>query len=313
MALLAVLFYSFGLGAKTMTDNDIKKYDYKVSIDLKECGMEFYINDVRLVSNGKRHSFNTTFGIGSFLKRKENKFELVLFSLNNDAIKFSDDTNCNFDFLARNRFEEKDLNSVFLINYRPKEDVKYNIEKALNYISSNVNWMEILKEPKIKLNEGKYKYYSVTGEFNIIQDFPEWKWVTSYQFDDKLEYFKDLPHEQQVKLKESYEELWNAVNRQDNNKIKSLFSEMLEESSAADGGSIDSYYESLGISMLFDKEQYELQPIRISDDTRVSKYLDNRVISLFKSPIAFKNLESGQFVAIKPKLRFDGEKFVISR
>lgn len=311
--ILFLIFISFNTGATKMTDREFKKYDYKIDINLKECGMEFYINDVELTYNSDMKNFDTTFGISSFLKRN-NKLEIIFFSLNETSLKFPDDSNCNFTFLARNRFDNDKMESVGSINYSPNSDVSYNVKDALSFKNLNSNWVDIINNPKMELiDNDSNKFYRATQDFSIINDFPEWKWVTSFQFDSQLEYFNELPYEQQIKLKEAYSNLWSAMNEQDDTKLKVLFGEMLEESSAADGGSVDSYYRSLGLSRLFDKEEYQLQPLNISATSEISKYLDNRVISVFDSPVYFKHLESGQSVGVNPKLRFDGDKFIITR
>ncbi|MGC5904015.1 hypothetical protein VU602_07860 [Providencia stuartii] len=311
--LLMLIFISSNVAATKMHDNELKKYDYKIGIDLNQCGMELYVNDVMLIYNSDMNKFNTTFGIGSFLKEKNNKIRIVLLSLNKNSEIFTTGTECNFEFLARDRFESDKLNHISLISYRPNEDIDFNIKKASHYKNSNINWGELADDLKVEFVDKNNKYYRMTQQFNIREDFPAWKWTTSYQFNDNIKFFNDLPLEQQAKLKEIYTEIWDAFNRQDEKKIKLLFNEMLEESSSADGGSVESYYNSLGFSMLFDKEQYQLKPLNISSNSKISKYLDNRVISVFKSPIAFKDLESGQSIGINPKLRFDGEKFIISR
>lgn len=35
-------------------------------------------------------------------------------------------------------------------------------------------------------------YYRMTQQFNIREDFPAWKWTTSYQFNDNIEFVNDL-------------------------------------------------------------------------------------------------------------------------
>ncbi|WP_140186925.1 hypothetical protein [Providencia stuartii] len=311
--ILFLIFISFNAGASKIIDKEFKKYDYKIGINLKECGMEFYINDVELIYNSDMKTFDTTFGIGSFLK-KNNKLTIVFFSLNETSLHFSDDTNCSFNFLVRNRFNSNKMGSVGFVNYNPTNDISYNMKQALSFKNLNVEWIELQKSPTLDLiNNDNNKFYMVDQDFKVISDFPEWKWVNSFQFDNNIKYFNELPHEQQVKLKEVYSNLWSAMNEQDDTKLKELYAEMLEESSAADGGSVDSYYNSLGFSRLFDKEEFELQPLKISATSKISKYLDNRVISVFSSPVYFKHLESGQSVGVNPKLRFDGDKFIITR
>lgn len=311
--ILFLIVISFNLGATENMEQRLKKYDYKIGINLKECGMELYVNDVELIYNSDMKNFDTTFGIGSFLKQKNNKLEVVLYSLNDNPIKFENVSECNFNFLARNRFTEMDLNSIALFNYHAERNLKNDISNWIYSKNESLDWIELLDNPKMKLIDDNGKYYEASQNFNTKSDFPEWAWVSSFQFNNSLKYFNELPQEQQAKLREAYAQLWNAMNAQDDTKIKALFAEMLEESSAADGGSIDSYYKSLGFSRLFDKEDYQLQPLNISATSKISKYLDNRVISVFKSPITFKDLESGQIVGVNPKFRFDGEKFIIAR
>lgn len=69
--LLMLIFISSNVSATKMHDNELKKYDYKIGIDLNQCGMELYVNDVMLIYNSDMNKFNTTFGIGSFLKEKK--------------------------------------------------------------------------------------------------------------------------------------------------------------------------------------------------------------------------------------------------
>ncbi|WP_336193761.1 hypothetical protein [Providencia stuartii] len=311
--ILFLIFISFNAGASKIIDKEFKKYDYKIGINLKECGMEFYINGVELIYNSDMRNFDTTFGISSFLK-KDNDLKIIFFSLNKTSLEFPVDANCNFMFLARNRFDNDKMEDAGFVNYNPNGNVSYNVNDALSFENLNSNWIDIINNPRVELiDNDRNKFYRATQKFKIISDFPEWEWVNSFQFDNNIKYFNELPHEQQVKLKEVYSNLWSAMNEQDDTKLKELYAEMLEESSAADGGSVDSYYNSLGFSRLFDKEEFELQPLKISATSKISKYLDNRVISVFSSPVYFKHLESGQSVGVNPKLRFDGDKFIITR
>ncbi|MDC9623494.1 hypothetical protein PSI22_18085, partial [Xenorhabdus sp. XENO-7] len=194
----------------------------------------------------------------------------------------------------------------------PNDNINHNKSPtSLEIKTENEIWGKILGRGQIHHDNERY-YYKYTQHFNIINDYPVWNWVNSAPFSKEKKTIASLPQKYQILLESAYREFWALLNSKDLSTLKKLHTEMLEESVRANGGTVESYFSSLGLKNTINDEKLELLPLNFNE-TEIEITLDGRVVYMNPTPIRYLNKEKNTTRFISPKFRFDGEKFIVTR
>lgn len=308
---IIICFFIFFILPKGNAMNpEIISADYRLEVDLKKCAMDISINGLDIFSYYGNGPINTLIGVGEYLKSKGNKLKFTTWPSNNSKDIFDADSICNLTLKSRNRFEDGNYSDFFKIKYSPNENIVHNTsEKSINIIVMNKDWGNVSKKENIHHDSDNY-YYEYTQIFDIINDFPEWKWVNSYKISDNIKNTSSLSQPYQALLESAYEEYWSFLQSKDLSKLKKIHSEMLYESVMANGGTIESYFLSLGLDETTNNSELELLPLKFEE---LEIVLDGRVIYMEPSPLRYLNKEKDTTLFISPKFRFDGNKFIVTR
>ncbi|MBC8947333.1 hypothetical protein Xind_03889 [Xenorhabdus indica] len=286
--------------------------DYRLEIKLKKCAMDVFINDLIVTSYYDNGPMNTLIGIGEYLKPKNNKIRFVVKPPNNHEGYFDKGALCQLTLKARDRNLDNDLTNFMSIIYTPDNNIEYNKSfSSLNITSTSNKWGEILTKGDIIYHNDKH-LYEYTQQFDIKGNYFTWMWVDSTQFSKDKKVVNSLPEPYQDLLQSAYKEYWNLLNSKDISGLKKYYTEMLNESVRANGGTIQSYFSSMDFESTLNDNMLKLQPISFSE-SKVKIVLDGRVVYMNPSPIRYLDMEDDAILLISPKFRFDGNKFIVTR
>ncbi|REF26973.1 hypothetical protein BDD26_1688 [Xenorhabdus cabanillasii] len=305
------LFFCF-LSKGYAMNIEIEPTDYRLDIKLKKCAMDVFVNDLIVTSYYGNGPMNTLIGIGEYLKPKKNKIRFVVKSSNNQGGYFDKGALCQLTLKARERNLDTHLLDFISIKYNPNDNIEHNKSfSSLNITFGTNEWGKMLPSEGIIYHNDKH-LYEYTQQFDIKENYSTWMWVNSAQFSKDKKVVNFLPEPYQNLLQSSYQEYWNLLNSKDISGLKRTHKEMLNESVKANGGSIQSYFSSLGFESTLNDNMLKLQPIDFSE-SKIKIALDGRVVYMSPSPIRYLDIEDDTILLISPKFRFDGNRFIVAR
>ncbi len=234
--LLGIMNHSFAKEGESMLSKANKPF-FSVRYDLAGCSYEIRINDVPVESNKEGLPLTSWSPADEWLQNGANTISIYLLPTANSnyLVKEGQDCEATVKFMVGNfdapREDEVPITKI-VYNSRANaiSDDKANLDgssKAGLFDSKNkfvASENGDVKVGDITFEKIKNKYgdgVKISRTINLKVLFPKWKWLTSDQIPNKEETKKELINQ--------YQSLWNALNKKEVSKIKSLFGERTKE------------------------------------------------------------------------------------